>query len=101
MALSNYVRLQRLLQVYVTRHPELADASKILCMALDRFDYAMNIQLMRNYFGLIQSYQQCLKHINFTKEELDLLLEILMDLQFEIALKLTEKQHASHSHSQN
>jgi len=101
MALKSYMRLQRLLQVYVVRHPELSDASQILCMALNRFDNAINIELMRNYFGLIQRYQQCLNHINFTKEELDLLLEVLVDLNFEIALVLSERQNAGHSHSQN
>lgn len=100
MALTSYMRLQRLLQVYTRRHPEMVDPSKILCLSLDHFSNDCSLALIRHYFGLIARYLCCMKHINLTKQEFDLLFEVLMDLQFEIAWNLSEKR-AFHNHNQN
>lgn len=101
MALVNYMRLQQLLQLYVTRHPGLVDPSKVLCLALDRFEFQTSERLTLHYFSLIQRYQQCVFNLNLTKAEMDLLLDVLRDLQFEIALALAEQRFSCRNHSQN
>lgn len=98
MSLQNYVRLQTLLQVYVIRHPELIEPSKLFCDVIALFNPDVNFGLARHYVSFVTRYRKCLFNIPFTKDEFNLLDEILIDLELEIVLALCEaKAYRTHN----
>jgi len=98
MQLKNFIRLQTLLSVYVPRHPELVDASKLFCTIIGQFEPHSNYELARQYLGFISRYRRVLNNIPLSSAEWDLLDEVLIDLELEIALSLAEA-NASRTHN--
>lgn len=100
MSLTNYVRFQTLLQVYIVRYPDMVEASKIFCLTLENFKPMENFGLARHYVGFITRYRKCWFNFSLSQAEWSLLDEVLIDLELEIVLALAEAK-AFHNHNQN